>query len=372
MSPSVSRYAFALAESVDDADLRARMAADHMTGAIAVSFRREPSYFAGCRVQGDHAQVVKCTDTRTGALVGLGTRSTLLAYVDGAPRRIGYLSDLRVAAQYRRGTLLARGYRYFRRLHEQDPVSFYTTVIYEGNAPALNTLVGGRAGLPDYVDWGRVLTPAIHLDFGVRACVVPDVAIERGSIARLPEIVEFLNRWQRHKQFAPVYRLEDFGNGRFHGIAAEDFFLAVKARRVVGTIAAWDQGAFRQAHVERYTAGLAAMRPVYNALSRVSPLKPLPRCGERIPYVYLACIATEEDDLDIFRCLLRATHDALRHGSWHFAIAGLHETDPRAQVLTELRHIRAAGRLFVAHFPGEDLAIAPPAERVPYVEAGCL
>ena len=74
-----SRYAFDLAGPADDAQLRARMAEDRMEGSIAISFRREPSYFAGCRVQGDATQVMKCVDTATGRIVGLGSRSTSLA-----------------------------------------------------------------------------------------------------------------------------------------------------------------------------------------------------------------------------------------------------------------------------------------------------
>jgi len=40
--------------------------------------------------------------------------------------------------------------------------------------------------------------------------------------------------------------------------------------------------------------------------------------------------------------------------------------------LAELRHIGAAGRLFIVHFPGEPVSAARPSERVPYLEAGCL
>jgi hypothetical protein len=374
----MSRYAFALATREDDAALRARMAKDRMEGAIAVSFRREPSYFDGCRVQGDVTQVVKCVDSLTGALTGLGSRSTAPAHVDGAAKSIGYLSDLRVAPEYRRGTLLARGYRYFRALHDADPVPFYTTVIYDGNARALETLAtpgGGRAGLPHYREWGRLLTPALHLDFAVKPAAVAGVTVERGSRERLAQIVGFLNRWQSRKQFAPVYRESDFGDrsqGRFRGLTAGDFYLAMRGRRIVGTIAVWDQSAFRQTHVERYSAGLALLRPAYNALAGVLPLKRLPAPGARIPSVYLACLATENDEVNLFRFLLRAVHDVIRRGPWHFAVAGLHESDPRAAVLAEMRHIPAAGRLFAVHFADQPLFIDSPAQRVPYLEAGCL
>jgi hypothetical protein len=363
---ALSRYLIELARPEDDAGLRARMAQDRMEGAIAVSFRREPSYFAACRLQGEATQVVKCVERRTGTIVGMGSRSTMRAYVDGTERRIGYLADLRLARERRGGVLLARGYRYFRGLHRADPVPLYTTVIYEGNGPA-RSLVGGRAGLPLYRDWGSVLTPAIRLDRPLAPASLPGVSVGRGD---LHEIVGFLDRAWRAKQFAPVCSLADFAGGRFSGLRAEDFFVARRAGRIVGTLAAWDQSPMRQTHVEGYRGALRLMRPAYNALAALTRLKPLPGVGERIPYVYLACAATEENDPALFRVLMRAALESLRRGPWHYAIAGLHESDPLAAVLAELRRIPAAGRLFVVHFPEEPLLIERV--RVPYIEAGCL
>jgi hypothetical protein len=367
-----SRFEFALAGPADDAQLRARMAEDRMEGTIAVSFRREPSYFAGCRVQGDATQVVKCVERESGRIVGLGSRSTLQAHVNGRPERIGYLADLRAAPRYRRGTLLARGYRFLRRLHAQDPVPFYTTVIYEGNAPALQALVGGRAGLPVYRERGRLLTPALRLDLERPALAQRGLALARGDERQLPRIVEFLNRWQSEKQFAPLYRAADFGDGRFQGLHAADFFLALANGRIVATLAAWDQAAFRQTHVERYSAALACLRPFYNACALVSPLRPLPPAGARVPHVYLACIAAERNDPQLLRWLLREMYRALRRGRWHYAIAALHEADPLADVLADYRRIPAAGRLFVVHYPEAAGRVATLDSRVPYVEAGCL
>jgi len=368
----MSRFEFSLAGPGDDAQLRARMAVDAMEGSIAVSFRREPSYFAGCRLQGDATQVVKCVDAASGRVVGLGSRSTAPAYVDGQRARIGYLSDLRLAPELRRGLLVARGYRMLRRLHAADPVPFYTTVIYEGNAPAFSALVGARAGLPRYVDWGRLLTPAIKLDFAMRQAGLAGIALERGNAARLPQIVEFLNRERARKQFAPIVDTAQFGNGRLAGLGAEAFYLAVRGGRIVGTLAAWDQSDLRQTHVERYPLVLGLARPLYNALAALLPLKRLPPPGGRVPYVYLACAAAEDDDVNLFRFLMCAAHESLRRGPWSFAIAALHEADPFAPVLSEFRSVAAAGRLFAVHYPEEPLAIDPVARRVPCMEAGCL
>jgi hypothetical protein len=368
----MSRYVFQLASEADDAQLRARMAEGVMEGDIAISFRREPCYFRGCRVQGDTTQVTKCVDTATNTIVGLGSRSTSVAYVDGKPQRIGYLADLRSIAAYRRGTLLARGYRFLRELHFADPVDFYVTVIYDGNADAVRQLVGARAGLPDYREVGRLLTPAIHFDMRRRAIHSHGLRVVQGSPAQFAAIIRFLNARQREKSFAPLYRESDFGSGRFMGLRPQDFFVALDGEEICGTLAAWDQHAIRQTHVERYSGTLAALRPLYNLAARVSPLRPLPARGQAVPYVYLACIAVRDNDPQIFRFLLRGAYNELRHGRWHYAIAGLDEADALAPVLAEYRSIPAAGRVFTVHYPDEPTTVRKDCTRPFYLEAGCL
>jgi hypothetical protein len=360
-----------LAGPEDDADLRALMAAGRMEGAIAVSFRREPSYFAGCAVQGDGAQVIKCMEADTGKLVGHGCRSTLEVFVGGQRQRIGYLSDLRSFARYRGGTLLARGYRYLRDLHDADPVPFYYSVIYEGNQQAVSNLVGGRAGLPHYLDHGRILTPAIQLDLPRRRLNMPGIRIVDAQPSQLPAIVGFLNRQHATRDLAPVRAVAQFApGGRYSGLTAGDFLLAIDAEgEIAGTLALWDQSAIRQTHVERYSPGLALARPLYNAAARLLPFKPLPAIGARVPYVYLACACVRGQDLELFRVLLRAAYRRLRHTSAHYAIVGLHETDPLAEALQDYRSIPAAGRLYLVHYSDSPPA---PLEGIPFVEAGCI
>src|SRR5258706_136240 len=91
---STQRFRFELATAEDDAQLRQRMAEDWMRGDLSISFRREPSYFAACAVQGIETQVIKCTDLETSQIVGMGSRSLRMAFINGQPVRVGYLSDL--------------------------------------------------------------------------------------------------------------------------------------------------------------------------------------------------------------------------------------------------------------------------------------
>jgi hypothetical protein len=368
----VSRYRFELATESDDAQLRARMREGAMEGNIAISFRREPSYFLGCCLQGDRTEVIKCVDAQTNTIVGLGSRSTSEAYINGEARRIGYLADLRSISAYRSGTLLARGYKFLQQLHDADPVPFYVTVIYEGNEVALRNLVGARAGLPEYREIGRLLTPAIHLDVRRREIALHGLRLVRGSSGQLQQIVRFLNQNLREKQLAPVYRESDFEHGRFRDLRPQDFFLAMDGDEICGTVAAWDQYRMRQTHVERYSHKLATIRPLYNLAARVSPLRALPGIGEAIPYIYLACVAARNNDPEVFRCLLRAAYNELRHGKWHYAIVGLDAADPLVSVLSDYRSIPTAGRVFSVRYPVDGASALHLPGAGFYLEAGCL
>ena len=364
----MSRFEFGLAVAMDDGQLRQRMAEDWMRGNISVSFRREPNYFAGCQVQGETFQVVKCTDKNSGKIVGLGSRLISTVFINGNPQEIGYLADLRLHADYRNSTILPRGYRFLRQLHRANPVPLYYSVILAGNQLALKNLLGGRAGLPHYRDLGLILTPAIHLDFPKPKIRIPGIRFERGRTNQLWEILQFLQNWQAKKQFSPCYRLEDFGSARLQGLNAEDFYLAIKDNQIVGTVAAWDQQGFRQTYVEQYSPQLALMRPFYNLLARLTPLKPLPEPGSKIPYFYLAFVAVAENDPDIFRGLVRAVYCDRIASPSHYFIAGLHEADPLSTVLKEYRSIEAAGRLFAVYYPEEEAFFDRLDGRIPYVE----
>src|SRR5947208_16308408 len=105
----MTRYRFDLASEADDADLRRVLVETPMAGRIAVSFRREPSYFAAAVVDGHFRQVVAARDAAAGQVVGFGSRSVRSVYVNGRPEAVGYLSSLRLLEAHRNQGLVARG-----------------------------------------------------------------------------------------------------------------------------------------------------------------------------------------------------------------------------------------------------------------------
>ncbi len=140
----MGRYRFELAGPKDDAELRAVLAETPMPGAISVAFRREPSYFAAAVVDGRFRQVIAARDEQTERIVGFGSRSVGMRYVNGRPTAVGYLSGLRILEEHRCAGVLARGYAFVRKLHEDGRTPLYVTTIATENRAALAVLTGGR------------------------------------------------------------------------------------------------------------------------------------------------------------------------------------------------------------------------------------
>lgn len=368
----VADLRFALATATDDAELRARMSADIMPGTIAVSFRREPSFFTGCEVLGRQYQVIKCTDNSSNRIIGLGSRYINSSYINGVECRTGYLADLRIQPEYRRRSVLARGYRFLRELHNRDPVPLYLTMILDGNTTAETILTSGRAGLPRYNPIGKISTPAIFLGARKRAIRLDGIHCRRAAPQDKESIFRFMALHRPEKQLAQAVHEQDLGSKTLRGLSIDDFYLAMRGEEIAGIIACWDQSTYRQTHIEKYGFGLGLVRPAYNLVSTVTPYRPLPSRGEKMPFFYLAFVTIEGNDREIFASLLRFMYNDRCNAAWHYFIAGFHELDPLAGVLDDYRGICAAGRLFVVHYP-ENLPDREHLDgRIPHIEISMI
>ena len=196
---------FRPATEQDDDALRRLFREVEMEGDIAVSFEREPSFFRAVQPQGSHREVFLCEDLDTGIIAGVGSRVTADGYLNGTVQPIAYLSDLRVRREYRNGTGLVRAYRYLGEIAQRDPRPLTYTVIFENNEKALSSIAGGRAGLPNYIDQGRWMCPALW--FGKRRNDrIPGIEVRNGSGNDLPRLVQFLNEMNQDRALAPFHR----------------------------------------------------------------------------------------------------------------------------------------------------------------------
>jgi len=368
----MGRYQFRLATADDDAELRALMAATPMDGRIALRFLREPSFFDAAGVDGTFRQIAVCHDAATERIVGLGTRSTRNMYVNGTSMPVGYLSSLRSLPEVRGKALLAAAYRFLRELHGDERTSFYLSTIAEGNDTALRMLTSGRGGLPTYHPCGELHTAAIPVARRkiARADAPAGVTIRSAEAKDTGAIIAFLRRVGPAFQFFPDYAEEElFGpSATFRDLKPEQVLLAFKGDRLVGTLAGWDQQAFKQTMVERYSGALRWLRLLYNGWARLRNLPSLPQPGSAFHYIMGALPLVEGHDPKVFEALLKRLLADLSGRESAYLLVALHASHPLLPALA--RHATACyvTRLYCVSWE------APPVldGRTPYLELGCL
>lgn len=368
------RFTFNIAQDSDDYAVRKVFHDTPMEGKVSVAFTREPSYLAAANVGNEFHQTIIATDEKTQDIVGLGSRSIKPCYINGKIVNIGYLSSLRIKNGYRSNTVLARGYEYLNKLHQDKKAPLYITSIIEDNNYAIDLLTSQRAGLPRYFDKGLFCTMAIGLSRG-KNNLHAGINVVRGSHKRIDAIVECLNRNGKNKQFYPYYAKELFlsNNGVLKDFRIENFYIAVKNDNVVGTIAKWDQGAFKQTIITGYKGVVRFVKPFYNLTAAVLGLPRLPSPNMQVNILYAGFIAVEENKAEIFSALLRAMYNDAVDSRYDYLLVGLHQNDPLLRrIEEEYRFIKYGSRVFVVCWDdGLDFYTTLDG-RVPYLELAAL
>ncbi len=362
-----------LATPADDPEIRRLLRDNPMDGAIRVSLEREPNAFLGAAVEGEPHHTVVAREPSTGRIVGMGTRAVWNAFVNGAPCRLGYLSQLRVDRAFRgRRRILAAGYAALRELRGPDEAPFDVTSIIADNETARRLLAGGIPGIPGYRELSgfvALVLPAVRKSRRPRA-----VRIEPCPPDRLAEVADCLERNRRRHQAAPFFTTAELSSPeRSRGLAPQDFRLAVRDGRVVGCLALWDQSGFKQAVVRGYGPRLARWRPWINRVSRVLRMPRLPDPGEPLPHAYLSHLAVDDDDPGVFRALVESVHDEACARRYAYVVLGLAAGHPWLPWLERrFRPRRYASVLYTVDWGKGSAAVEALDGRLPHVEAALL
>jgi hypothetical protein len=200
------------------------------------------------------------------------------------------------------------------------------------------------------------------------------VEIGAARDADLGDIVACLDRHGATRQFAPRLGVEDFGprSALLPDLTAGDFLIARRAGRVIGTVARWDQGAFKQTVVRGYSGKMRWLKPAYDLAARLGGFARLPERGTAFRYCYAAFAAVDGDDPAVFRALLaRFSNDALERG-YAFFMLGLHERDPLFAIASERRAVPYDARVYVVFHPDGASAAAELDDRPPKLEVAVL
>lgn len=363
---------FVVANKRHEADLRSLMRSIHMPGRIVLSYQREPNYFYGANIQGKiNLTIVGLIKNK---LVGFGCISLKPMYINGSEKMFGYLSGLRSISEVRGGRNLLAAYKYFQNMHVDNNVPAYITTIIDENVYAKSVLTSSRFGLPKYSDWGRYITYVINLNKRSRQIQNKnDVLVMRGTDFELDEIISFLNRNGSKRQFSPVYSKRDFVSNYTRDFSQSNFYVAVKANKIIGILGAWDQSGYKQNRIIKYHGGLGKFRKVINVVLSLSGYHTLPSPGEELKMIYTAFVCIYNDNPDILTALLKSVYNNYKSSDFHFVSIGLHERDPLNIALKHFSTFRYYSRLYVVNWEdGNQFCEKLDKSKIPYLELATL
>lgn len=328
---------FAVATPENDAAIRRLLRDNPTPGEISLSFEREPNYFYSAG--SDDQTIVAFEQNR---LVCMGRCSTRKRFINGQPRRAGYLSELRLDASVQgRFDILRRGYQFFHELQSDAPADFYFTSIAADNARSIRFLERGVAGLPFYKFNSEFVTLLIPTKPG------PVEATPTST----EEICAFLCEQGAKGQLAchsPTLAES--------GLSPDDFQIVRHQSKIVGCAALWDQRTFRQTVIRGYGLKLTLLRPWINAAARIFHTPTLPAVGSTLSYAFVSPLVASDDSMLV--SLLDQCRNRAAAAGLDFITVGFAAADSRlAAARRHFRRREYVSRIYQVFWP--DLPLTP-------------
>lgn len=367
-----SAVTFETARPEDDPDIR-ELLRQPLGGRVRLSLEREPDARLAAGVEGHRHYTLVTRDPVTGRVVGLGSRAVRRVWINGEPRWLGYLGQLRrdpgLVGKVR---LLATGFSAMDRTHLSDELPYDLTSIVSDNHSARRLLERGLPGLPCYRPVDELTTVLLNVGSGWRGSAPAKVL--RGSQRLLPPIVDCLQRNQRRYQFAPVWCDKDLKSGiRTRGQVPEDFLAVEERDRVVACLAIWDQRAFKQVIVRGYAPGLLRWRLMINVGLTLAGRPRLPRPGRKLNFAYLSHMAVDGDRPELLLVLIRGALAAARRIGLDHLVIGLATRNPMLpSVLCHFSGRSYRSILYVVHRREAETEVRILDGRISHVEVATI
>lgn len=335
---------FAVAEQLHDGGIRRLLRDNPTRGNISLSFTREPDYFADSRGAFGEKQTIVAT--RGDKVVCVGSCLTRMCYVNGHPKRVGYLGALRLdegmAGQF---SVLRRGYEFFREVQRNAPADFYFTSIASDNLRARKFLEARIAGMPMYEFIGEYVTLVAPTKQRVRR----EHEVSLVSNSNLPR--HFVNRYNSEFQFAPCWSeeeelsaLADYGlEQRFQTVSTADGLIACAKL--------WDQRSFKQTVIHSYSLWMKIARPMVNLLAPLLAQPHLPTAGTILREAYVSGLACNAGNAGALLSLVTALMARAAENGCPLLVLGFAAENPFVQMLIRRLNCRQyRSRLYVVRW----------------------
>lgn len=370
----MGNIAFELADSETESQFRQLLRDNPLAGNIQVLLTREPDAFHAASISGDVFELMLAYRQTPRTLIGGCGRFEFDAFVNGSPRRMGYLGELRMQGGLRqRRNALIEGYRALRRLHEAGNVPYYLTTIIADNVSTRRLLEAGLGDMPTYQPLETMVTLTMSTRQASRLRLAPaDVAI--APAGGFEELAARLRATGSDYQFYPVWSADTLRSGtRCRGITLNDFVVATDANGIRGLLCVWDQRTFKQTLVAGYSRRLRRLRPFLNLAAPALRQPRLPPPGGQLQSAFLSHLSVAPGDVATLLALVREAARRARSKGIDYLMLGLAERHPLRRALQKRLSCHSyASMTYVVYWEEGRAAAAQLDDRLPHPEVALL
>lgn len=262
-----------------DASLLQLLEENAMHGDIDLVITRRPHYFSS---QYDFGVAHSALALEGERAVGMCRLTEHAGFANGERQHLGYLGGLRITPSHRhRIRVLRAGFQHLRQL--PPPTRCYTSIATD-NRSALRLLERGVAGLPEYRYLGEMCSLAMSRRRGRRHNLWRITPAEHYD-----DVVEYYHRSASRRQLAPVLNAQWLRHCGATVLGCGD------GNSLNACAILWDQQAFKQVLIARYSRRACLLRPLYNGYARVTGRVTLPAAGQTLDQSFLAFFAADDE-----------------------------------------------------------------------------
>jgi hypothetical protein len=346
---------YTLATEADEPALRQILKDNPMHGTISLSFEREPYFFNASQIEGNN-HITLLSRNLENQIVGMGSRSSRLYWVDGKLTNIGYMSQLRLLNEFRTSPhRITHAYEKLYEVHRQiNDVQFYLVTVLEDNNRARRFLTSGKKKIPIHKEWNRLNTFILPLTY--KRVNSEDYLIHKASYTDKALIIELLQSNYKNKSLAPYWDEKTLFDPSTK-LRPESFFIAThkKSSTPVACVAVWDQSSFKQVYIQNYEKKMQYFRPILNLFRRWTKYPYFPKVGSQFSHAFLSHLAIDDGhDESLVPLVQTAINQNINQG-FHYLSLGLLQNSQLIPIIQkEFRPYTLKSIAYLAYWPGDE------------------
>jgi len=307
-------------------------------GSIELLYTRRPNAYISYQMESGDAEVFVVKDGER--IIGTAAEIIRDVYIGGEERRLCYICGLKKDIHYD-GTV-NWGKVFIRKLIREDIDCYFCSIISDNKSAQqlfekkrLHTL--NHNFLQNYTTY--MLAPNFRFRTSKKGC-----AFRQAQNSDEHELLEFLNREGRNKDFFPVIR----SISQFSRLDISNFYILRDEHGIAAVGALWNQSAYRQYIVKKYRGILNCAR-LFNPLLKLLGYIQLPKENEVLDFPMLSFFISRDDDEGFSKAFLNNIARVIRK-RYGMVVIGASEHSHMNGILKKLRSISFDSRIYTIDF----------------------